>query len=112
MNDHRTPAIITIPFWVQSLGKMMAPVIITLAIGYARFVSLENKAVENTKRIDHLETIGENSAQIQNQQSGRINTMELKESILEKNISEGMVRIEATIKDIQIDMKELQKRPK
>jgi hypothetical protein len=100
---------VTIPSWLVEILKPAAAVIAAIAISYSRFVSLE-KDVEDLKKTANSNAVkSETQRDALSMLATRQSTVELKQSVLEKGITESLVRIETTIKDIQVDMKELQK---
>jgi hypothetical protein len=95
-----------VPVWALELLKVTSPAIVAIAVLYARFMGVEKTSEDNKTKI-------EARTEVLNAVDRRVATMEVKQGIMERDMLAALTRIETTIKDVQTDVKELQKnRPK
>lgn len=99
-----------IPQWTIMTLKFLGPVVMALAIGYARFITVENRVAALETHAHDIDTKGIASDTIVTGMDRRLNTAEVKQQVIEKDLSASLIRIESVIKEIQIDVKDLQKR--
>lgn len=97
------------PNWTLATLKFIGPVVVAVAIGYARFITLENRSSIIEQRSKDTDIKAAALETLVGAMDRRLNTSEVKQQVLEKDLSASLARIEATVKDVQIDMKDLQK---
>lgn len=98
-----------IPNWAINAVKLLSPVVIAVAIVWARFTGVEQAALDLKAVVVTVEAKQEASKDLMTQMQLRQATIELKQSVLEKSIGEALIRIETSLKDVQLDVKDLQK---
>lgn len=100
---------VLVPSWALPVLRMAATVLLSgLTVGlplYVRFVSTEKTTTDlaaTTKETSNSAVALEK----------RVTGVEIKMSVMEKEISAALIRIESTMRDVQIDVKDLQKHQK
>jgi hypothetical protein len=101
----------SVPSWLFDLGKMAVAAAVAVGLMYVRVSSLEKDVADLNNKIGHLDSGGTARSEMIADSRARIGTIEIKESVLEKSITEALGRIEADVKESKMDIKELQKRP-
>src|SRR5437870_4938048 len=104
MKDSRNGSkMLSIPAWAIGTVRFLGPVVAAVAIFYARLVSIEGRVTNNEQHEKAVDAKIEANEIVVGAMDRRLNTQELKQQVLEKDLSASLARIELTIKDIQID---------
>lgn len=101
---------VTIPSWVLNALKVLGPVVVITAVGYAKFTGMEKDNKYLSDRVNTLEIRTEGMRNELNSLQAKVLIGEQKHTSLEKNITETLIRIETGLKEMQSDVKDLQKR--
>lgn len=111
-DDVTQPSQVTIPGWVIAAGRFFGPVVVALAVGYASFIEVRTMSISNRDAITATNIRLLAVQELGKAMEIRLNTLEVTERNNEKAISESLARIEANLKDVKADVRELQSKAK
>ncbi len=96
---------IEIQGWQVEASKMIATIIIGLAIGYVRFATLENKVADHTLTIADMKTKVESAKDASSSLQGKMNTMDVQQALISGEFRDSLKRIEDDVKEVKSDLK-------
>lgn len=100
---------LTVPVWAISVGRFVGTVAVTLALGYSQFVTAQNDIAAMKQHGRDSDVRLEAAKETLVAMATRLSTLEVKQTVVERDLSASLQRIESTIKDVQADVKDLQK---
>lgn len=103
---------VTVPAWTIPLLRSAGTVAVCLCIGYAKFVTLENKGTDNANRITKTEALSLAHEAVIAAIDRRLIVTESNQTRAEKENGEALIRIESQLKELRTDVKDLEKKVK
>lgn len=96
---------IGVPVWVVGLIKYFSVIVATCAIGYAR-ISIDERDIADLKAISKthdakFDARGESIATLER----RLGILETSQTINQQNITSSLMRLEAAVHDIQVELR-------
>lgn len=107
--DKDKPPGVILPRWTIELLKMCAGAGAAILIMYVKVELLHSKVAVNTSNMVKQDASIEVQRTLIQSDAARIAILETRHSIMERSITESLIRIESDVKEVKREMKDMQR---
>lgn len=103
---------VMIPRWLVEAGKIGMAAGIAILSMYIKVEVLQTRLEDTVAKLVKLEAALESQRIFMQADASRISVLETRQSLTERSITESLIRIEADIKEVKREVKDIQQRVK